>query len=49
MREGMRSDICAVYVEIWQERRYRWKHNRIAPFYYQHVSTRWEEAKYISI
>jgi len=49
MRERMRRAICAVYVERWEDRLYYRKHNGITHFYYEHVSQRCGEVKYISI
>jgi hypothetical protein len=45
----MRRAICAVYVEIWEDRLYYRKHNRITHVYYEYDWERCGEAKSILI
>jgi hypothetical protein len=44
MGEGMRRTICAVYVELREDRMYYRKHNGIVQCYFEHVSQRYGEA-----
>jgi hypothetical protein len=41
--------ICAVYVEIWEDRLYYLKHNGIAHCYFENASQLYGEAKFISV
>jgi hypothetical protein len=45
----MRRAICAVYVELRNDRLYSRKNKVITQFYYEHVSERCGEPKSISI
>jgi hypothetical protein len=45
----MRKDICAVYVERSEDRLYYRKHNEIAQFYFEHISKRYGEAKFVTV
>jgi hypothetical protein len=49
MREDMRRDTWAVYVERWEDRLCYPKHNGIEQWYFEHVSQRREEAKSKSV